>query len=582
MIQKAIAVYLDDSDKMEIELSWLHKSWLLWGLEKEYDLVVYFNPSAIKRIAKFKGIKPIPMPYIRLAEIYKFLNSHYFCFDKEAVKHLEQYEYLMKTDCDVFLTERMKGFVPSKFMVGQGGYYQGEDVKKIDYIRKLSKIFGLNHNGMNQVGATFFSKTKEVLSIVSNQAALTESILQLSQKNDEFKNVGFHNGISSMIAGEIIINNSFTCQHVNLHSLDSKCWLNTKIGSDILHIHAWHTDQKWSKHSFFKGEYDNWKVELKDAFSNAANYCQFIANLTYDELWKLKELYESGELKPDYKLFSDEKQDRSFRILDNLEKCDKSIKNQDITVVLNGWKRSQHFDKQLEAIKNQTIPPKSIMLWQNGDETEFPESSNNLTKSICNDNLGVWARFAFALNARTEWICIFDDDTIPGNRWFENCLETMKTHEGLLGTVGIRVHGDEGMYPLKRYGWADINNNKPMEVDFVGHSWFFKREWLSYFWRELPDRDHSMLIGEDMHFSIMLRKWANINTYVPPHPTSDRSLWGSQPDTAWTIGTENVAISINPENRKKMSIYAENCKKIGFVPLRKKSNFKEDENPFLY
>ena len=193
MIQKAIAVYLDDSDKMEIELSWLHKTWLLWGLEKEYDLVVYFNPEAAHRLQKFRGIKPIPMPYIRLAKIYKFLNSHYFCLDKESASHLDQYQYLMKTDCDVFLTERMKGFVPSKFMIGQGGYYQGEDVKKIDYIRKLSKIFGLNHNGMNQVGATFFSKTKEVLSIVSNQAALTESILQLSQKNEEFKNVGFHN-----------------------------------------------------------------------------------------------------------------------------------------------------------------------------------------------------------------------------------------------------------------------------------------------------------------------------------------------------------------------------------------------------
>jgi hypothetical protein len=254
----------------------------------------------------------------------------------------------------------------------------------------------------------------------------------------------------------------------------------------------------------------------------------------------------------------------------------------DITVVLNGFGRPQHFDLQLQAIMNQTVKPKAIMLWQNGNQTEWPESSNNLTKAVCNDNLGVWARFAFALNARTEWICVFDDDTIPGERWFENCLETMKTHRGLLGTVGIRIHGDRGMYPLKRYGWADINNTKPMEVDYVGHAWFFHRDWLGFFWRELPPKEHNMLVGEDMHFSVMLRKYAGINTYVPPHPEDDKSLWGSNPETAWTIGTDKAALSMNPNNLGMMSGYAEFMKTRGFLPIRKRPDYKEDETPFLY
>jgi hypothetical protein len=256
--------------------------------------------------------------------------------------------------------------------------------------------------------------------------------------------------------------------------------------------------------------------------------------------------------------------------------------NDKITVVLNGFGRPQHFDRQLESVLNQTVKPSAVMLWQNGNEHQFPPSSDHLTKAVCNDNLGVWARFAFALNARTEWICVFDDDTIPGNRWFENCLETMKTHEGLLGTVGIRLHGDLGMYPLRRYGWADINNNKPIEVDYVGHSWFFHRDWLSYFWRELPPVEHNMLVGEDMHFSLMLRKWANINTFVPPHPSNDRSLWGSQPETALSIGTDQAALSMNPGNLQRMSGYVEFAKTMGLLPIRKRPDFIEDENPLLY
>ena len=114
----------------------------------------------------------------------------------------------------------------------------------------------------------------------------------------------------------------------------------------------------------------------------------------------------------------------------------------DITVILNGYRRPQHFELQLKSVLDQSIKPVKVMLWQNGNDVVFPEYSNSITKSVNNENFGVWARFAYALNAKTEWICIFDDDTIPGNRWFENCLNTMKTHEGLLGTVGIRVHGE--------------------------------------------------------------------------------------------------------------------------------------------
>jgi GT2 family glycosyltransferase len=108
----------------------------------------------------------------------------------------------------------------------------------------------------------------------------------------------------------------------------------------------------------------------------------------------------------------------------------------DITVILNGYKRPQFLQEQINAIQNQTVKPREIMLWQNNTEGFDQNITNSITTAASNKNLGVWARFAYALNAKTEYICIFDDDTIPGSKWFENCLETMKTHEGLLGTIG--------------------------------------------------------------------------------------------------------------------------------------------------
>lgn len=391
--KKAIAVYLDNSDKMEIEFSWLHKTWLLWSLEDEYDLVVYYNPDAKQRVEKFEGVRAIEMPYIRLGSKYKFLNSHYFCYNEEYSKYLKDYEYLMKTDCDVFLTERMRGYIPSKFLVGQAGYYESTDLEKMDYVRSLSKKIGLIWRGMHLIGASFFGKTEEVIGITLNQAGITERILTVESQEQEFKDSGFHNGISSMIAGELVINHCFSNQHVILHAIDSKCWKGTKIGSDILHIHAWHTDQKWSKHSFFKGDYNDWEVKLENAFLSAADYCQFIATVSYEELYKLKNLYKSGKLKPNYDLYQNKKiehkfsviiptmwkSDRTLQLLEDLNNCDLV---DEILIIDNYFLKRPDFKfskvKILEQIENIYVNP----AWNLGVKS----ASNNLI-CICNDDI---------------------------------------------------------------------------------------------------------------------------------------------------------------------------------------------------
>ena len=223
-----------------------------------------------------------------------------------------------------------------------------------------------------------------------------------------------------------------------------------------------------------------------------------------------------------------------------------------ITVILNGYKRSSHFERQLNAIKNQTLRPKEIMLWQSKGDEFNSNLTEQTTHANCNKNLGVWARFAFALNAKTEYICVFDDDTIPGSRWLENCYDTIQKYDGLLGTIGVKFLDPNNYVNNVRVGWDRPNKNVEV-VDIVGHSWFFKREDLATFWRELPDINHSPLVGEDMHFSYTLQKYTNKKTYVPPHPPDDLELWGSNPDSAWSIGTDSAAISRDWSNMNTMN-----------------------------
>lgn len=216
-----------------------------------------------------------------------------------------------------------------------------------------------------------------------------------------------------------------------------------------------------------------------------------------------------------------------------------------VTAILNCYKRTRWFPEQMEAIKRQTHPVSEVLVWKNQADTDpIPQELKDQVAFVeCNRNLGVWARFALALNARSEFICVFDDDTIPGDRWIENCVKTYRTNPGLLGTVGV-VFGDKNYTwrSLRRVGWCNPNE-ETQKVDIVGHSWFFHRDMLSVMWREMPPRDQIPIVGEDIHFAHMIQKYTECAVWVPPHPAGDKSLWGSTEGEPY--GTSREGISQN-------------------------------------
>ena len=254
-------------------------------------------------------------------------------------------------------------------------------------------------------------------------------------------------------------------------------------------------------------------------------------------------------------------------------------KEAEITVILNVYKRIDNLFKQVDAINSQTIKPSKILIWQNAGGGKIPEEFfSKAYISVNNYNYGVWSRFAFALNATTEYVCIFDDDTIPGKKWLENCISTMHTHQGLLGTRGLKFMSKTRYSPNIGFGW-DQPNLFTEKVDIVGHFWFFKKKWLSAFWRELPPSDSSHIAGEDIHFSYTLQKYLKLNTYVPPHPPNDLELWGSQPKLALELGDDNEGISSMDDSilrfNKALKYYTKN----GFVLCVSKD--KDIENKII-
>jgi hypothetical protein len=213
-----------------------------------------------------------------------------------------------------------------------------------------------------------------------------------------------------------------------------------------------------------------------------------------------------------------------------------------IICVLNTFVRPFTFEQQLSAVMNQTIPPKKVIVWDNNSGIDFTtyKTDKRIIVISSSMNFGVWGRF-FSLYylLDSEYVCVFDDDTIPGNRWFENCINTICKYNALLGTIGVYFKKGCAYDITKRYGWDGVSNDSKI-VDIVGHSWFLKKEWISVIIKELPSIDKQFLTcGEDMHLSYTLNKYLNILTVVPPHPENDTSLWGSQYDTACSYGNIN-------------------------------------------
>ena len=248
----------------------------------------------------------------------------------------------------------------------------------------------------------------------------------------------------------------------------------------------------------------------------------------------------------------------------------------DISVILTAYKKPQSLRKQLESIKTQTVQPKEILLFQDGidedykivfDDELLSEFSN---VKICDTNYGVWERFKYAnATANSTYVCIFDDDAIPGQKWLENCLAEMHKKEGLYGTIGVVFDKPEN-YPYRdwfRVGW-DGNLEYTARVDIVGHSWFLKKDWLKYLFEDTEKYQKYKIVGEDITLSYKLQQHG-IKTYVPPHPKNNQEYWGSLKESAMKFGTDSCAISANSHNIAKMQLFIQDILKDKYVILKK-------------
>tara|TARA_R100000008_G_scaffold1988_1_gene1641 strand:- start:3545 stop:4309 length:765 start_codon:yes stop_codon:yes gene_type:complete len=245
----------------------------------------------------------------------------------------------------------------------------------------------------------------------------------------------------------------------------------------------------------------------------------------------------------------------------------------EITAILTVWKRHQNLEAQIRHLLCQTKRPHQIWIYQN--ESHFNIGISEETKKQYNIsviqsrdiNFKFHGRFALPLLCDTEYTAIFDDDTMPGSRWLENCLDTSKRNNCIVGANGRSMKsGFEEVDGQHMVSYGDgRSHEEETEVDFVGHCWFFKTSWAKNIWL---DRPYTWDNGEDIHFAAACQIHEGVGCYIPRMPAADKSLWGdTQPHLG---GDEHATWKKASHGDIRGEIVKYWCDK-GWVPLTNRS-----------
>ena len=298
MNKGAIIVYVDDNEKIIAEFGWLWKSWLMWDINEEWDLVAFVNPSAMEKVkAKYSHdnvvfIEKEPMNKPGTTwEGYGFVNSFAMFTEKKHEDILRKYDYGLRTDCDTFLTKNFKGFdiYGSRVYVGNSSVLTPQDQDFgsgiIDKLKIVSKSLKLRYNYINHVGASIMTSMDKLIGITKLHYIATQFILKWGwAPGDKGHWPGWFKGVASMYGIHVAVNHYTNWLEINSGSLDVWCQGNT-ISSSDLHIHAWQFDENgdiFNKLLWHKGELP--KIKYGKIPKTAGEYCLLVANEDLDYL----------------------------------------------------------------------------------------------------------------------------------------------------------------------------------------------------------------------------------------------------------------------------------------------------------
>ena len=185
-----------------------------------------------------------------------------------------------------------------------------------------------------------------------------------------------------------------------------------------------------------------------------------------------------------------------------------------LLIVLTQYKRS-NLERQLQSISSQTLQPDYLVVFQNENHVNIePLKKKYKFIHLRSDyNTKFFGRFAYCFTFPVDMCVVMDDDIIPGKNCIKHYVSECIRENAIMGG-----NGRFGILNKQKSNsiLSDINTRNRVKVDFAGHLWCFKKEWLHYMFSIKP---YTYDTGEDMHFSFSCKILGNIDAYQCSQPS---------------------------------------------------------------
>jgi hypothetical protein len=246
-------------------------------LDDRFTFVLFVDPKDVHKIKQRHNVKIYEYiaPKDTYYESYRFAKSLEFLKPNEHI--LNEYDYLIKTDTDVFLTSALNNHIfDNKIYFGKGGY--SETNRCIEELYELSKMFKYKeYKRLFSPASTFLGPTEKIIRLMDLSNILCKDIFYYLCPNGDYGSTlnstwgkTLYGGTSTLIATEIVLSSIFHKDELSMtNQIDANCFSNSRLG-DTYHIHQWHGDAMYSKFAARDGKYDDLQPLSNNSISN---YC---------------------------------------------------------------------------------------------------------------------------------------------------------------------------------------------------------------------------------------------------------------------------------------------------------------------
>jgi len=205
---------------------------------------------------------------------YGYSNSILMAFEGYDYFKLAKYDFLLRTDMDVFLTPFFSKWLPINcgFYVGRGGFSNDFNDKRF---RRISRDLNLGYAGSRNLGSTWYSTPNQfrLVSYLTLFGMAYLSVEEFTRPEREGK-AGtllwpeWHYGVLLLYGQSLGMNHLIATKQINVIPLPDLIDFpsgNSESIFKILHIHVFHGEDLFSKFVFKMGRYDNMTVSEEDA-----------------------------------------------------------------------------------------------------------------------------------------------------------------------------------------------------------------------------------------------------------------------------------------------------------------------------